>query len=324
MGNQLMFRKIYKKIKKYDTIVIARHVGADPDALASQIALRDIILNTFPNKKVYAVGTPASVFKYLGILDKFNEEMYQNSLLICLDVPDSGRVDGVDTKYFKDSIKIDHHPFVEKYCELEWIDDSASSACQLVMELVLNTRLKITKSAAEKLYIGLVADTDRFLFDYTSTKTFDIVSKIIKLTNIEFTHLYESLYLRPLKEVKFQSYLTTNLKVTENGFGYIVATEEMLKEFDVDAATARNMVNNFYYINEIVSWAVFTIDGKSENIRGSIRSRGPIINEVATMFNGGGHKFASGVRLKEMEDIDKIVKELDKVCEDYNKSKEQK
>ena len=36
-----MEKKIYKKIQKYNTIVIARHIGPDPDAVASQIALRD-------------------------------------------------------------------------------------------------------------------------------------------------------------------------------------------------------------------------------------------------------------------------------------------
>ena len=45
-------KKIYKKIKQYDTIVIARHIGPDPDALASSLALKEIILNTFPKKKV--------------------------------------------------------------------------------------------------------------------------------------------------------------------------------------------------------------------------------------------------------------------------------
>lgn len=321
MGNQLICRNIYKKIKKYDTIVIVRHVGADPDALASQIALRDVILNTFPKKKVYAVGNPASAFKYLGMLDRFNEEMYQNSLLISLDVPDAGRVDGVDVRLFKDSIKIDHHPFVEKYCKLEWVDDSASSTCQMIMELILDTRLKITKSAAEKLYIGLVSDTNRFLFYYTTTKTFDIVSKIIKLTNIDFTNLYESLYLRPLKEIKFQGYLTSNFQVTENGFGYIIVTDEMLKEYDVDAATAGNMVNDFNYIDEIIAWAVYSVDVKNDNIRGSIRSRGPIINEVAAKFGGGGHKFASGVRLKSLEDVENMVKSLDEACLKFKNQK---
>ncbi len=318
MGNQLLIKNIYRKIKKYDTIVIARHIGADPDALSSQIALRDIILNTFPKKKVYAVGTPASAFKYLGMLDRFDEEMYQNSLLICLDVPDAGRVDGVDVRLFKDSIKIDHHPFVEKYCELEWIDDTASSACQLVMELVFNTKLKLTKSAAEKLYIGLVSDTNRFLFYYTTPKTFDLVSKLIKVTKIDFTSLYEPLYLRPIKEVKFQGFLISQLKITENGFGYAIVTDEMLKEYEVDAATAGNMVNKFNYIEGVLSWAVFSVDTKNDNIRGSIRSRGPIINEVAAKFGGGGHKFASGVRLKTLEDVEEMVKSLDEACKEYN------
>ena len=66
----LVVRKIYKKIKQYNTIVIARHVSPDPDAIASQIALRDTIKLTFPNKKVYAVGTSVSKFKYFGKLDK--------------------------------------------------------------------------------------------------------------------------------------------------------------------------------------------------------------------------------------------------------------
>ena len=59
-----IYKQIFKVIKKYDTIVIARHIGADPDALGSQFALKEIILKTFPNKKVYAVGNPASRFKF--------------------------------------------------------------------------------------------------------------------------------------------------------------------------------------------------------------------------------------------------------------------
>ena len=48
-------KQIIKKIKEYDNIVIARHIGPDPDALASEIALRDIIKLTYPKKNVFAV-----------------------------------------------------------------------------------------------------------------------------------------------------------------------------------------------------------------------------------------------------------------------------
>ena len=311
------YKEILKQIKKYNTIVIARHVGADPDALASQIALKDIKVNNFPLKKVYVVGMPASRFKYLGTLDKLTDEMYENSLLIVTDTPDKKRVDGVDTTRFSKTIKIDHHPFVEKYCDIECINDKASSASQIIIDFAFSMKLKITKEAAEKLYIGIVADTNRFLFSYTTPNTFDLVSKLIKETDINFTSLYDNLYLRSLKELKFQSYIINNMIVTENKFGYIKLTDDVLKKFDVDAATAGNMVNNFNYIEDFVSWAVFTEDKNNDFIRGSIRSRGPIINDVAAKFGGGGHKLASGVRLKNFEEVDKLVEALDLECNKY-------
>lgn len=315
MSNK-MLKKIYNLIKKYDNIVIARHVGPDPDALGSSIGLKEIIKNTFPEKKVYVVGCSTSKFKYLGVLDKLPEDT-SNMLLIVTDTPDLARIDSAIPNEFAYSIKIDHHPFIEKTCSLEWIDETASSASQMIMELAFNTKLKISKSAAEKLFIGLVADTDRFLFSYTTPKTFDLVSKLIKETKIDFTKLYKNLYMRPIREIRFHGYLQDNMNVTENGFAYIKIDNKTLEEYNVDAATAGNMVNDFNYIENVEAWAVFSEDKNNNNIRGSIRSRGPIINEVASKYNGGGHKFASGVRLKNFEEVDKLIKDLDIVCKNY-------
>lgn len=311
------YKTIYKTIKKFDTIVIARHIGADPDALASSISLRDIILNTFPHKKVFTVGTPTSKFRYLGILDKFKEEMYENSLLIVVDTPDRKRIDGVDPSRFSYSIKIDHHPFIEKYADYEWIDDTASSASQMIVELVFKTRFLLSKEASEKLYMGIVADTDRFLHRYTTQKTFELVSKLIKKSHIDFTGLYESMYLRPFKEIKFQGFLASNMTVTENGLAYFKITEDLLKEFDVDPATAGNLISQFNFIEEIYVWVFFSVDASSETIKTSIRSRGPIVNEIASHYNGGGHIYASGARLQNFEQVENLIQELDDACLKY-------
>ncbi len=315
--NRNVYKKIYNLIKKYDTIVIARHIGPDPDAVGSSVGLKEIILNTFPDKKVYVVGASASKFKYLGTMDKFNESMYENSLLIVTDTPDKKRVDGVDVTRFKQVIKLDHHPLVDDFGGIEVVDETASSASQLIMELVTETKLKYSKSAAEKLFIGLVADTDRFLFSYTTPKTFELVADLIKQTNIDFSKLYLDLYMRPFKEAKFEGYITNHMIVTKHGFAYVKLTEDILKDFGVDPATAGNMVNNFNYLEGIHAWAVFSEDSNNNNIRGSIRSRGPIVNEVAALHNGGGHKFASGVRPKTFEEVDELAEQLDLVCKEY-------
>ena len=315
-----IYKQIFNKIKNSNRIVIARHVGPDPDALGSSIGLKEIIKETFPKKEVYVIGCPANKFKYIGELDKFKEEYYKDSLLIVTDTPDKARIDGVDPAKFNDSIKIDHHPFVEKTCNLEWIDETASSASQMIIELAFNTKLIMTKSAAEKLYTGLVADTNRFLFYYTTPKTFDLVSRLIEETKLDFGPLYDNLYMRPLREIKFRGYVADHLKVTENGFGYLEITEEILEKYNVDAATAGNMVNDFNYISEVYAWGIFSYDKQNNNIRGSIRSRGPIINEIASKYNGGGHKLASGVRLKDFNVVNSLIKDLDIVCKEYKET----
>ena len=61
-----MYNELISKIKEYDNIVIARHIGVDPDALCSQLALRDSILLTYPQKHVLAVGTGSQKFLSFG------------------------------------------------------------------------------------------------------------------------------------------------------------------------------------------------------------------------------------------------------------------
>ena len=316
-----LFKQIYKQIKKYNKIVIVRHVGADPDALGSTLGLKEIILNTFPNKEVYVVGAPAARHRYIGILDRFTEDMYEDSLLIVLDTPNMSRIDGVDINRFKYIIKIDHHPFIEKYADIELIDETSSSASQLIAELVVNTKLKLNKEAAEKLFIGIVGDTNRFMYYYTTPKTFDLVSYMLEETNLDFTNLYENMYMRTLHDLKFQSYVINNLTLTEEGFGYLKLEQDVLDEYGIDASTAANVVNVLTYIEDMYAWAIFAYDKGNDNIRGSIRSRGPIINEVAANYNGGGHIYASGVRLKDFEMADSIIKDLNDVCKKYKEEK---
>ena len=311
-------RKIYDKIKKYEKIVIARHIGADPDALASQIALRDSIKETFPKKKAIAVGALASRLKFIGSLDKMNDEYYDNALLIVTDTPDKKRVDDVNVDKFSTTIKIDHHPFVETYCDMEFIDLSSSSTCQMIIELINHTKLVMTKSIAEKLFIGLVSDSERFLFDYTSNKTFSLVSKLVGKYDIDFYSLYHDLYLRPLSEFRFMGYIQLNIEVTKSGLAYIKITKSILDEFKVDVGAAGNIINTFTFIKGIKVFVIFTEDIKNNVIRASLRSSGPIINRLSEQYNGGGHKFASGARLVDFNEVDEFVDKLDELCMEYD------
>ena len=241
--NKNLLKNIYKEIKKYDEIVIARHIGPDPDAICSQIAL-----------------------------------------LVVLDVPNLYRVDGIEGLKYEAILKIDHHPKEDIVGIVDWTDTEKSSTCQMVSELILYTKLVLTKKVAENLF---------------------------------FTSLYDMLYTRPLGEHKFMAYITNNLVVDENKFAYIVIDDATLKEYNVDVATPSNLINNYNFIEEIMVWAFITEDVKNNQYKVSIRSRGPIINEIASHYHGGGHKFASGAKVMNKEEIDNLVKDLSKACQDY-------
>ena len=314
----ILYKKLYRKIRLYDEIVIVRHIGPDPDAISSQLALRDSIKETFPNKKVFAVGSGVHRFKYIGQLDKVDETKLLNPLLIVVDLPNISRVDGANVSLYKDVIKIDHHPVEDHMGEVEIVDVKASSAAEIIAEIILETKLKLTKDIAEKLFIGIVSDSNRFLL--STTKTLRIVADLIEKTHINIKDIYPKLYQRPLSEVKFQAYLAQNLTVTENGFAYIKIGSKEIEEFHVDSSTASNMINDFNYIDGIYVWSFITFNEKNNQYKINIRSRGPVINEIAAKYNGGGHKLASGVRTESQKDIDSLLKDLDDACKNYKES----
>lgn len=312
-----MYKEIYKAIKKYDEIVIARHTGADIDALGSQLAMQEIIKETFPEKKVYVIGAYSSKFKFVGQLDREEDLKLENPLLIVLDTPKTSRIDALDLSKYSFKIKIDHHPLEEKFGDIELVNDKSSSACEVVIDLCNNTKLKMNKIAAERLFMGIVSDTNRFMYPSTSYETMNKAAKLIEEYGVNPPELYEKMYLRDLVELRFEGYMLQNLKVTKNKVAYIKITDEIQKEFNVDAATPGNMIGSLSYINDFIVWVTFSEDKKQNLVRVSIRSRGPVINTIAMQYNGGGHKLASGVKLPDFTLSDALIDDLDKLCKEY-------
>lgn len=312
-----VINQIFKKIRKYNNIVVARHTSPDPDAIASQLALRDSIRETFPDKKVLAVGVGVAKFKDYGILDKQIYEGVKDALLIVLDVPNMHRVDGIDGLNYKEIIRIDHHPSEDIKAITEWCDITCSSTAQMVTELIMDSKLVLNKKIASNLFLGMVSDSDRFLLKNTTAHTFEVAARLIRESELDFPPLYDKLYIRPFNEIKFQAYIINNLIIDESGLAYIKIEDDALKEYNVDAATVTNMINNFNFIDDFVVWAFVVKDSRNDLIKVSIRSRGPIINTIASKYNGGGHKLASGCRLKTMEEVDKLLDELKNAAKEY-------
>ena len=82
-----MFERIIGAIRAYNRIIIHRHSNPDGDAIGSQVGLKYIIKEAFPEKEVLAVGDGAGRYSFIegSEMDEVTDELYKDALAIVLD-----------------------------------------------------------------------------------------------------------------------------------------------------------------------------------------------------------------------------------------------
>jgi phosphoesterase RecJ-like protein len=308
--------KILESIKAYETIIIHRHIRPDPDAYGSQFGLAKILKASFPEKKIYAVGQEDPALHFLQRVDQIPDEVYKGALVIVCDTANQERISDERYKTGDQLIKIDHHPNTEPYGDLLWVDTNASSVSEMIYEFYLfgkDQGLKMNDEAARLLYAGIVGDTGRFLFPSTTEKTFAYAGELIHY-DFSRPEVYNKMYEQKLNVVKLNGYVLQNFEIHQHGVASMILPKKLLAEYDATASEASSLVGSLGDVAGMKAW-VFFIE-EDQQIRVRLRSKGPVINGVARMFNGGGHPLASGATIYSWDEVAKVVNELEKVCKE--------
>lgn len=314
------FDRIYKKIKQSDSIVIFGHVLPDCDCYGSQVGLREIIRDTFPNKKVYAVGTGIpSLFARLASMDKVSDEIIKSSLAILIDATDCSRSEDSRILAAPSILKIDHHIESVPFDELKWVDINSIAACQIVAEFAESYKMKISKLAAESLFVGIITDSGRFMYPPTNEKTHTIVASLYHL-GVDSKSLFDILYQVDENSFRYKGYLSSHYTKTEKGVLFIYVPKEIYHSFDLTFDKASGLVNVFANIKGCPIWSLFT-ENEDGTIRVELRSSGACVQKVAMQFSGGGHHQASGAKLSGggLTSVMKVVEALDSLLESEGK-----
>lgn len=304
--------QIIEEIINNDVIIIHRHVRPDPDALGSQVGLKEIIKQSFPDKHVYAVGKEEISLHFLARMDQIDDSIYKNALVIVCDTANDIRVCDQRYNLGEKVIKIDHHPNNEPYGAIQWINTKASSTSEMIYELYLQAKdsgFKMSDSAARLLYAGIVGDTGRFLFPSTTDKTFKYSAELITY-DFDRTALYDGLYSTKDNIVRLQGHVLQQFALSDAGVSAVKLTKKTLDNYQVSSSESSQLVGILGNIEGIKSWAFF-IEEESDLIRVRIRSKGPVINDIAARYNGGGHPLASGATVHSWEEADQLIAELE-------------
>lgn len=315
-------RQILESIKKWDTIIIHRHERPDPDAIGSQCGLAEIIKASFPEKEIFTAGSSPENLSFLADMTPPEKEDYENALVIVTDTANVKRIDGKNYSLGKEWIKIDHHPLDDSYGKIEWVNTEASSCSEMIADLWLTfpDDLKMTTEAARLLYGGIVGDTNRFLYNATSSYTMQIGAELMRFPFSANVLNNQMNVIKP-PVAKLMGYVLENFAVSVEGVGHIMITQQTLERLNIEDKDTNGIVSLPGSIEGVKAWGIF-VQQTDGHYRCRLRSKGPVINQIAKEHDGGGHPLASGANAKDEDEIKQILNKMKQVSENWEPSEQ--
>ncbi len=308
-----MFEAILEKIKAYDTIILHRHFRPDGDAMGSQIGLKHLLLENFPQKTVYMVGDGAGFLSFMedAVMDEIPDGAYADALAIVLDCGGVNMVSDERYKLARETVRIDHHLFTGKFCDEEVIDSSFESCCGLIAQLAYESGLRLNPLAAKSLYIGMVTDSGRFRYDSTTARTFRLASFLME-QEFDTNEIFRDLYADDFENKKRKAEFILKTRFTPNRVAYIYTTLDELKATGMSTfAVSRGMVNTMADIKGTDIWVNFT--ETEAGVLCELRSSSTNINPIACKYGGGGHAKASGATVANYDIAMEMLHDLDQL-----------
>ncbi|HJL63579.1 MAG TPA: DHHA1 domain-containing protein, partial [Candidatus Marinimicrobia bacterium] len=203
-------------------------------------------------------------------------------------------------------ICIDHHPTNPGYADINVIDKGASSAGELIYDLIIHMNGELTLELATPLYLSIATDTGWFKFSNTSAKAFKACSALIE-AGVKSQIIYEKLYHN--KHASYLKLLNLMLgALSSECDGQLVwtkMTKKMIKSSGVEFVDTDVMIDLIRAVNEVEVVVIFRELGERKT-KVSFRSKHTIdVSKLASDFGGGGHVRAAGASLE--EPIDTVI-----------------
>lgn len=304
--------KLSKLIKDFNNICIFRHENPDCDALGSQFALKYWIEDNFKDKIVKVCGLETYSKSIFPKSDSVSDDFIKNSLCIVLDTANEARIDDKRYKLSKKIVKIDHHPNIDEFGDVNIVDVNFAATCELLGTMMFSEDYIINERTAKMLYRGILTDTLSFKTNNTTENTLIIASKLVGL-GINIPLINQELFNDSLEIFKFKSKLRTKLKINDK-VGYITFNVKEIEQSNLKAGDIRGFIYEIGNIYELEAWCIFTekIEKNQSLYDGSLRSKNIAVNKIAEMYNGGGHKNASGIKNVTKKQIKDIISLLNK------------
>jgi len=318
----IALNQLFGKITNFQNVIITFHRGPDGDAIGSGLGLAIYLKRLGINVRVLSdspIPDNLQFLPYLDIIEIFDEKKdysFVNSAdaIFFLDLNSISRT-GYFEPFFANSpaykVVIDHHLEPQDFADLFLVDTFACSTAELIFRVIKNDKniINLSKEIAVNLYTGIMTDTGGFRFDRTTAEVHRIVAELIE-SGADPEKIYDLIFNQSsLNIIKLYGMALQSLQIFNNGVVcFMSLSAQDLQICEAKIVHTEGFVAQTLAIQGVKIGGIFIEDAENGEIKISLRSKDNFsVREVAAKFGGGGHKYAAGLRMKNV-DLEEAIK----------------
>jgi len=299
------FHTLNYAIKNSDDILIFAHSRPDGDTSGASLALKEYLGNLGKNSAITCFDPIPSHFKIMTP-ETFTSpdllDLKKYKLIIAADSIDRG-FNKIKNQFEENQVTalLDHHPDISTSGDINIIDPSYSSVCEIVYDFFVFNKISLSRNMATFLLLGILSDTGAFQHSNTTPKVLAIASELLK-KGASLSKIIESTFSnRKISTLKLWGKAFEKAKIDQkNGMIFTVLTKEEIADCGADNEDIAQVSG---ILNTVpgTKFALILSERDDGIIKGSLRSeeyKGVDVSHIAAQFGGGGHKLASGFELK--------------------------
>jgi phosphoesterase RecJ-like protein len=292
------------EIRAGDRFLLTTHENPDGDALGSLLATHRI-LEALGKDSLMFLGAkefPLPVeYRFLPLEEVFHEPPadVNDRVVIFLDC---GNIDRMPVDFVRDDMKvinIDHHHDNTRFGKINLIDVEASCTAEIIFELAGLLGVELTPEIANALYVALVTDTGKFMYENTDARSHRMAAGLIE-AGVQVNDVYRRLYEHaPVEKLKLLAQALEGIELRDNGrLAVTYISGDDYAATGASEALTEGVIDHLRTIDGTAAAAVVRdqADGGRAARKVSMRSTdGRVdVSAIARIHGGGGHRRAAG------------------------------
>lgn len=297
--------RVGAELRDRDRFLLTAHEGPDGDALGSLLGLHKVLTQLGKDSVMFMAAKefPLPIeYRFLPLEEVFHEppaDMADRTVVFL----DCGNIDRVPVEWLTDGgndiINIDHHHDNTRFGDINLVEVGASCTAEIVYDLALLLGAKITPEIAAALYVGLITDTGKFMYENTNAHTHRVAADLID-AGVDVDDTYRRLYENvPLEKLRLVSRALD--KISSHCDGALAISYITTADYEATGAgeeMTEGLIDHLRSIEGVkVAAVVRDLGNRGRAARKvSLRSSaGEVdVSAIARLNGGGGHKRAAG------------------------------